>query len=133
MKNSPLLTSRSQKIHIVNVSSLAAIQAFESWGIYCAGKAARDMLYKVIAKELAILYPTSTPIKLLNYAPGPLDTDMQKQIREGEHVDKANQQLFIEMQKNNQLIDPAVSAEKMIAFLAKDEYASGDHVDFFDL
>jgi sepiapterin reductase len=50
---------------IVNVSSLCAIQPFQSWGIYCAGKAARDMYHRVLAEE----YPNSN-IKALNYAPG---------------------------------------------------------------
>ena len=36
---------------LVNVSSLAAIQPFPSWAIYCAGKAARDMFYRILAEE----------------------------------------------------------------------------------
>lgn len=81
-------TAANQLI-IVNVSTLAAIQAFPSFGIYCMAKAAREMFHKVLAEE-----QKSTPengIKVLNYAPGPLDTDMQTQIREGEQVDKATQ------------------------------------------
>jgi sepiapterin reductase len=38
-------------VRIVNVSSLCAIQPFQSWGEYCAGKAARDMYHRVIAEE----------------------------------------------------------------------------------
>jgi len=33
---------------VVNISSLAAIQPFETWGFYCSGKAARDSLFKGI-------------------------------------------------------------------------------------
>lgn len=36
---------------IVNISSLLAVQAFPNWGLYATGKAARDMLLKVITKE----------------------------------------------------------------------------------
>lgn len=39
--------------HIVNVSSLCAIKAFASQSLYCAGKAARDMLHAVVAEEEA--------------------------------------------------------------------------------
>lgn len=39
-------------VFIVNVSSLAAVKPFQSWGVYCAGKAARDMLMGVIAQEV---------------------------------------------------------------------------------
>ena len=37
----------TDKIHIVNISSLAAISPIPSWGLYCSGKAARDMYFKV--------------------------------------------------------------------------------------
>ena len=39
-----------------------------------SGKAARDMLFKTMAEE-------SPGVRVLNYAPGPLDTDMQLQAR----------------------------------------------------
>ena len=39
------------------------------------GKAARDMLFKTMALE-------DTSIRVLNYAPGPIDTDMQHLARE---------------------------------------------------
>jgi sepiapterin reductase len=57
---------------IVNVSSLAAIVPFRCWGAYCTGKAARDMLHRCIAEEEG-----AAGVQTLNYAPGPLDTDMQ--------------------------------------------------------
>lgn len=57
-------------LEIVNISSLCAVQPFKSWGLYCAGKAARDMLFKVLADE-------EPNILVLNYAPGPLDNEMQ--------------------------------------------------------
>ena len=34
--------------YVINVSSLAALQPFETWGFYCSGKAARDSLFKVV-------------------------------------------------------------------------------------
>jgi sepiapterin reductase len=40
--------------HVVNVSSLCAIKAFSSQSLYCAGKAARDMLHAVVAEEEAV-------------------------------------------------------------------------------
>lgn len=43
--------------------------------VYILGKAARDMFFRVLALE----YPD---IRVLNYAPGPCDTDMQKKCRE---------------------------------------------------
>ncbi len=71
---------------IINISSLAGIQPFASCGIYSMGKAAREMFHKVLAEEHKV---KNSGVKVLNYAPGPLDTDMQKQIREGPDVDPA--------------------------------------------
>lgn len=48
---------------VVNVSSLCAVQPFPSWVLYCTGKAARDMMFRVLAKE-------ESELRVLNYAPG---------------------------------------------------------------
>lgn len=73
---------------IINISSLAGVQPFPSWGIYSMGKAAREMFHKVLAEEHK---EKNSGVKVVNYAPGPLDTDMQKQIREGPDVDPSTQ------------------------------------------
>lgn len=44
--------AQSMKGFVVNISSLAAIKPFEFMGLYCAEKAARDMLHAVLAKEV---------------------------------------------------------------------------------
>jgi sepiapterin reductase len=124
---------------IVNVSSLAAIQAFPSWGLYCAGKAAREMFHKVIAEEQIKKtreYFETTQINkkilVLNYAPGPMDTDMQKQIREGELVDNETREYFINAKKMNQLVSASVSADKLVKLVLSELFESGAHIDFFD-
>lgn len=48
---------------VVNVSSLCALEPFPSWVLYCTGKAARDMMFRVLAKE-------ESELRVLNYAPG---------------------------------------------------------------
>eukprot|EP00518_Triparma_eleuthera_P004836 CAMPEP_0182463134 /NCGR_PEP_ID=MMETSP1319-20130603/7161_1 /TAXON_ID=172717 /ORGANISM="Bolidomonas pacifica, Strain RCC208" /LENGTH=209 /DNA_ID=CAMNT_0024662641 /DNA_START=134 /DNA_END=760 /DNA_ORIENTATION=+ len=75
---------------IVNVSSLAAVQPFPTWSLYCAGKAARDMFHACLSKTHAGY--------VLNYAPGAMDTDMQGEIREGES-DEENRKAFVRMKE----------------------------------
>lgn len=65
----------SAAIEVINISSLCAVQPFKSWGLYCAGKAGRDMLFRVLAAE-------EPNVTVLNYAPGPLDNDMQVRPRQ---------------------------------------------------
>lgn len=50
-------------------------QAFPGWGLYASIKAARDMFSQVLATE-------ESGVRVLNYAPGPLDTEMQREVRE---------------------------------------------------
>ena len=40
-----------ERQYVINVSSLAAVMPIKSWSLYCSGKAARDMFFKVLAKE----------------------------------------------------------------------------------
>ena len=71
---------RATNLRIVNISSLAAVKPFETWSLYCTAKAARDMLYRVVAAEA--VSADASRIKTISYAPGPCDTDMQSYIRE---------------------------------------------------
>lgn len=62
---------------LINVSSGAAENPYEGWGPYCAGKAALEMLTRVVAMEEA-----STGLRAHAVAPGVVDTGMQTLIRE---------------------------------------------------
>lgn len=48
---------------VVNVSSLCALQPLPSWVLYCTGKAARAMMFRVLAEE-------ESDLRVLNYSPG---------------------------------------------------------------
>lgn len=65
-------TLKSNELRIVNVSSLVAIQNFPSWGQYASVKAGREMFHKNIALE----WTHDIRLKVMNYAPGPLDTNV---------------------------------------------------------
>lgn len=124
VKRSPLLDS----VILVNISSLCAIKPFESWGLYCAGKAARDMYFQVLAEENKL----DGRVRVLNYAPGPLDTDMQKEIRESPTVQDSIRSVFVDMFEHGKLVTVDQSADKLIALLENNSFESGAHVDFYD-
>eukprot|EP00729_Bicosta_minor_P015377 gene15377-9455_t len=110
---------------VINVSSLLAVQAFPGWGLYAPAKAARDMLHQVVSKE----DPT---VRTLNYAPGPLDTDMQKEVRDTLY-DEESRTIYKGMHAEGKLVSPDTSADKLAALITKDAYDNGAHVDFYDL
>ena len=110
---------------IINISSLAALQPFETWSLYSTCKSGLDMFHKSLALE-------NPQCRVLNYAPGPLDTRMQDQIR----IDMPEcplREQFREMKAKNMLIKPQESAQKLISLVEKDEFESGVHLDYYDI
>lgn len=111
------------KAVLVNVSSLLAVQSFPTMGIYGAGKAARDHFHATMAKETP-----AEQLKVLNYAPGPLETDMVTEIRTAPQLDEGLRPAF-----DKKLIEPEESAAKLVKLILSDQFESGQHVDFYDL
>eukprot|EP01063_Lacrimia_lanifica_P001996 TRINITY_DN11038_c0_g1_i1.p1 TRINITY_DN11038_c0_g1~~TRINITY_DN11038_c0_g1_i1.p1 ORF type:complete len:262 (+),score=100.62 TRINITY_DN11038_c0_g1_i1:53-838(+) len=114
------------KLTVINVSSLCALQPFPGFELYCAGKAARNMMLRVSKEE----YAQHT---FLNYAPGPMDTDMAGEIRD-EHYDAATRRQFQELKDKADIVCPYASARRLVWLLATDgAFESGAHVDYFDI
>ncbi|KAG8178262.1 hypothetical protein JTE90_018809 [Oedothorax gibbosus] len=110
---------------VINISSLAAIQPFKGWSLYCTGKAARDMYFRVLAEE------EKETVTVLNYAPGPLVTDMLPQILE-QALPEIKQQ-YHEAQMQNQLLTTEYTVQRLLGILDRSRFKSGDHVDVFDV
>lgn len=108
---------------VVNVSSLCALQPFPSWVLYCTGKAARNMMFRVLAKE-------ESGLRVLNYAPGPLETDMHVYAR-ANTADDGIRTSITAMHSEGRLLTCEVSVGKLMKVLLKDDYESGAHLDFY--
>uniref|UniRef100_A0A3Q2XFT8 Sepiapterin reductase-like n=1 Tax=Hippocampus comes TaxID=109280 RepID=A0A3Q2XFT8_HIPCM len=98
---------------VVNCSSMFAVQALPSWVLYCTAKAARDMMFRVLAVE-------NPNVKVLSYAPGPMDTQMQEDIRRLTGI-----QYHLHPCRD--------SAAKLMRLLLDNDFVTACHVDFFDL
>nr|XP_057927750.1 sepiapterin reductase b [Doryrhamphus excisus] len=98
---------------VVNCSSTFALEALPSWVLYCSAKAAREMMFRVLAAE-------NPNVKVLSYAPGPMDTEMQETIRRLTGI-------------QYQLNPCKESATKLMKVLLNNDFASGAHLDFFQL
>ncbi|KAB7499412.1 Sepiapterin reductase, partial [Armadillidium nasatum] len=117
--------STKPKIFVVNISSLCALSPTKSLSLYCSAKAARDMLFKNLALE------EGDAIRVLNYAPGPLDNDMQDELR-ALCEDPEVKEMFTKMKETNQLLPVKTSVEKLILILKENKFESGKHIDFYD-
>ena len=113
---------------IVNVSSLAALVPYDSWSIYCAGKAAREMFHRVLASENV----KDSCLSIMNYAPGPLDTDMSKEIRESSTLHAEARDYFKSLKDKNEVVQVAESAGKLVSLVLTQNFKNGSHVDYYD-
>jgi len=95
---------------IVNISSDAAVEAYPSWGVYGASKAALDHLTKIAAAEMA-----DAGVRFISVDPGEMDTRM--------HADAIPDADPAELQP------PDAVAEKILAMIRQsDRIANGSRL-----
>lgn len=104
----------AQKI-IVNVSSGAAVSPYDGWSIYCATKAALQMLSECVAKEFELA--GNNLFKILSVAPGVMETNMQHEIRQADKKDFSRVNKFIELHENKKLYNTQTVADKFIELI----------------
>jgi len=119
---------------IVNMSSLCAIEPFKTMGVYCATKASRDMFHSVMGKEEdPVADGNKIGVKILNYAPGPIDTQMVNDLIESDALDSEVSSFFKTSRKEETLIQPSATAQRLVDLVWSDEYESGKHIDYYSL
>jgi sepiapterin reductase len=67
-------------------------------------------------------------IQILNYAPGPLETDMATEIWQAPLLDAS-----LKPHYDKQLVDPDDSAARLVQLLLQGNFTSGQHIDYYDL
>ncbi|KAJ2080628.1 hypothetical protein H4R24_002949 [Coemansia sp. RSA 988] len=120
--------TQAERIAMVNISTLLAIQPSAYFGLYSSTKAARDQFLKIIALE----HKEDHRVKALNYAPGPLDNRMQLQIRTTVG-DSDQQTMFQTLHREAKLVRSDTTADLMCALLDEWTFESGAHIDIYDI
>lgn len=122
---------------IVNISSLCAIQPFPTMGLYCVGKAARDMFHHTLAVEQQDEHennPHHSSIKVLNYAPGACDTNMCTMLQTtSQELDPKLRDFYQTSKQNKTLVQPDDSAQQLAQLILSENFESSAHVDYWDL
>lgn len=111
------------KKFVVNITSKTAIAPFKSFGFYCGGKAAKEMFFRVLAEE-------SSDVLVLNYSPGPVDTDMTVYAQSAVATETA--EMFKKARETGTILTTAQTTKRFLEVVAKGNYKSGDRVDFYD-
>ena len=127
-----LSSRRNLRVSVVNTSSLWAIEPCKTFSSYCSSKAGIEMFMKCLAIENATPAPEGPIIKVLNYAPGPMNTAMQQLIRSSLSADADVQTFCKKLFNENKLVDTYVSAVKCARLIIEHMYSTGSHIDFYD-
>ena len=112
---------------IVTVSSLAAVAPFATLAPYSVTRAARDMLARVVGVEEG-----SRSVATLNWAPGPMDSELQREIRGAPACDAGIRDFFTDMAAKGTFVDMATSAALCTKLVRTGAFESGAHLDFYD-
>lgn len=114
---------------IINISSGAGKNPYDGWSCYCSTKAALDMFTKCVAIEQE---KEEFPVKILSFAPGVIDTDMQNEIRQTSIKQFSQLEKFIKLKENGNLMSVDFVAEKIIDLLDDDRFIQGGVIDIRD-
>lgn len=99
---------------IVNISSGAASNPYDGWASYCSSKAGLDMFTRTVALEQD---RTPSPVKMISFSPGIMDTEMQGQIRSSDEAHFSNVEQFRAFKENGHLRSPDLVATKLLELL----------------
>jgi benzil reductase ((S)-benzoin forming) len=107
---------------IINISSGAAVKPYYGWSLYCASKAAIDMMTKAVAVEQETI---ENGTKIVAIYPGVVDTDMQSQIRNSSPESFIDVQRFIDLKDSNSLANIETIGQEIFEIDALGNYPNG--------
>lgn len=120
-------TFKDTKRYVYNISAKAAYVPYESFGIYGSNKAARHMYFKVLAEE----EKRDKNLVVFQYYPGPVDTDLVRQVEETS-CSNMLKTFFKASKQKNQILTPEQTVNKFLEIVEKGAFKSGDFIDYHD-
>ena len=114
---------------IINISSGAAVNPYSGWSGYCSSKAALEMARRCLHTEQL---NSPHPVKIMSFAPGVVDTDMQDEIRRTDPEDFPLVNRFREFKDKGVLTTPDFVAQRLAELLFSPDFPDGTAVDIRD-
>lgn len=127
---------------IVNITSMCAVKATPTMGLYCATSAARDIYHKVLAIDSSSNSSNDRRVRILNYAPGSCNTNMQARLRDQEPLlDKSVQaycrSLLLDNDVNRAgLVECEDTAKELVDRVLNIDgktFTNGERIEFTDM
>ncbi len=114
---------------VVQISSGAAYRAIQGWSLYCTSKAGLRMFNAGLQQD----FGSESDVRLLNFSPGVMDTQMQGTIRKQSPKNFAQVEAFKMMKSEGRLLTPQVVAEKLFELIQNPERYPNAEYDIRDL
>ncbi len=114
---------------VLLVSSGLGRRAMAGTAPYCAAKAGLDHLARALALEESA---RPNGARVVSLAPGVIDTDMQRQLREARSPGFADRARFVALHAQGQLDSPEAAAAKLLAFLDRPDFGTQPVADVRD-
>lgn len=99
-------------LHIVNISTGAAVRSIPTWAAYCSSKAAAKVFLDCLGDE-------EEHVQVEHIDPGVLNTAMQNEIRKSEIETRYGNRYFSNLKETGGLLEPAIAAHKIINTLIR--------------
>ena len=112
---------------IINISSGAARHPYAGWAMYCASKAALDMMTLCVAKEQRSVHDRA--VSICSVSPGKVETAMQRHIRACDPALFPAQSDFVLAKTQGDLLMPRQVAELILALDNAGEFKNGGLYD----
>lgn len=116
---------------VINVSSGAGKNPVFGWNCYGAAKAGMNMMSQITSME-QLETSANNPVKVVSFAPGIIDTDMQSQIRASNRKDFSQVERFVEYKEEGKLLSPEVVADVVVQLLTAASFPNGKLVSVSD-
>jgi NAD(P)-dependent dehydrogenase (short-subunit alcohol dehydrogenase family) len=100
---------------VLQISSGLGRRAMAASAVYCATKAGLDHFSRCVALD---------PALTVCLAPGVIDTDMQTDLRNGQPEGFPDRGNFVALKESGSLASPAAAAQRVLAYLARDDFGS---------
>ncbi|CAF0793486.1 unnamed protein product [Brachionus calyciflorus] len=107
----------------INISSLLASLVQKNYSVYNTTRSSRATFFRCLAAE----HPN---LRVLNYQPGPVYTDMQKQIYENNEAHLSSS--YRELYEQGKLVYPEETVRRLWEILDKNEFENAATIDYYD-
>lgn len=120
-----LAQAQSVQGEVFNVSTGVSLNPLVGWSLYCCSKAGLNLLAASVAQE-TLHWPR--PVRAVSLNPGPIDTEMQREIREtpDDFPDRAR---FVNLHREHLLATADEAAGRILLLRKEDPFPQGQFVD----